>query len=248
MHLELFTDPIANLPAAEFLATEEALLDFCEDHSDHPGFLSFWESPQYAVVLGFGKKLADEVHQDRCRDLGIPILRRTSGGGTVLQGPGCLNYSLVLPIEAPDELNAITATNIFVMQQIHTALAPIVPGQLAIQGYTDLTIDTVKFSGNAQRRKKRTILFHGSFLIDFNLDLIPQTLQEPAQQPEYRRHRPHRDFLRNIQVDRATLIQSFQQAWKATEKCEGSTADEIAERAEKLVSEKYSRDEWNHRF
>jgi lipoate-protein ligase A len=259
MNLELFKPspaspaPLDNhsphLTPAQFLATEEALLDHCEDHPQHPGFLWFWESPQHFVVLGYGKHLAAEVNQTECRARFIPILRRTSGGGTVLQGPGCLNYCLILPIDSREEFHSITATNIFVMQQIHAALSNLsLPGQLAIQGHTDLTLDNLKFSGNAQRRKKRTILFHGSFLIDFHLDLIPQTLQEPAQQPEYRRHRPHTDFLRNLHVDRATLTQSLQQTWQATTQSSPATIHQITHRAEKLAAEKYSLDEWNRRF
>src|SRR5688572_11268887 len=114
-----------HLTPAEFLATEEALLDFCDDnpnHPHHPGFLWFWESPEHFVVLGYGKHLAAEVNEAECQRRSIPILRRATGGGTVLQGPGCLNYTLVLPIEARAELSSISSTNIYIMQQIHTAL------------------------------------------------------------------------------------------------------------------------------
>src|SRR5688572_6131078 len=83
---------------AENLACDEALLDLCE-----AGFadevLRFWESPTHFVVVGYGNKVDSEVEVAACRADGIPILRRCTGGGTVLQGPGCLNYSLVLRIE-----------------------------------------------------------------------------------------------------------------------------------------------------
>ena len=35
----------------------------------------------------------------------VPVLRRSSGGGTVVQGPGCLNYTLVLSKQKHPELN-----------------------------------------------------------------------------------------------------------------------------------------------
>ena len=75
---------------AENLACDEALLEECES-AEHPGFLRFWESPVHFVVLGYGKALEKEVFREECARLEIPILRRCSGGGTVLQGPGCLN-------------------------------------------------------------------------------------------------------------------------------------------------------------
>src|SRR5690606_15006792 len=95
---------------ALLLALEEALLDHCEE-CGHSGFLHFWESPRHFVVLGYSKKVAEEVHSSGCEAAGIPVLRRASGGGTVLQGPGCFNYTLVLPIEADPAFETISTTN-----------------------------------------------------------------------------------------------------------------------------------------
>jgi len=94
----------------ENLACDEALLDACEN-SDAPGFVRFWESPSYFVVLGYGKHLEQEVFKDVCTRENILILRRCSGGGTVLQGPGCFNYTLVLPITSSPELETISGAN-----------------------------------------------------------------------------------------------------------------------------------------
>src|SRR5258708_2951393 len=88
---------------AENLACDEALLDVSENSED-PGFLRFWESPSHFVVLGYGKHLQSEVFREACAEAGIPILRRCSGGGTVLQGPGSFNYTLILPINHAPEL------------------------------------------------------------------------------------------------------------------------------------------------
>src|ERR1051325_5350957 len=65
-----------------------------------PGILRLWEPTRYFVVLGYANRLATEVNAAFCRQNTIPILRRCSGGGTVLQGPGILNYTLVLPADA----------------------------------------------------------------------------------------------------------------------------------------------------
>src|SRR6185503_18456412 len=101
---------------AENLACDEALLDRAES-AGGPAFLRFWESPQPFVVLGYANKVAEEVNVEACRPLGVPILRRCSGGGTVLQGPGCLNYSLVLRSSDTGPQRTITEANRFVMQR-----------------------------------------------------------------------------------------------------------------------------------
>src|ERR1041384_3554800 len=82
---------------AENLACDEALLDACEGGAADE-VLRFWESSTPFVVVGYGNKVAREVNVAACEARGIPILRRCSGGGTVVQGPGCLSYALVLRI------------------------------------------------------------------------------------------------------------------------------------------------------
>src|SRR6516225_6073909 len=106
---------------AENLACDEALLEECEDHGG-PGILRFWQPSQYFVVVGYGNKVAAEVNTEYCEGQGIPVLRRCSGGGTVLQGPGCLNYSLVLPIDLSPMLGGIASTNEFVLTRHPAAL------------------------------------------------------------------------------------------------------------------------------
>ena len=73
--------------AAENLAMDEALLDGCEAGRGGET-LVFWEPREPFVVVGYANHLAREVNVEACRARGIPIFRRCSGGGTVLQMPG----------------------------------------------------------------------------------------------------------------------------------------------------------------
>lgn len=232
---------------AENLAADEALLDECDD-SAHPGFLRFWESPSHFVVLGYGKHLDEEVFRDQCRDLGVPIFRRCSGGGTVLQGPGCLNYALVLPFAHAPELETITGANRFIMEIIRRAAGSLSASPVSVQGHTDLVLQGRKFSGNAQRRKKRCLLFHGSFLLDFDLGLISRTLRLPGLQPEYRSRRTHADFLANFPADRQRVRQALASAWAAHPEANPALAARVRAAAGKLAAEKYSRTDWNEKL
>jgi lipoate---protein ligase len=229
---------------AEHLAADEALLDFCEASDRHPGFVRFWEARSHFVVLGYGKQLEREVYRDECTARNIPILRRCSGGGTVLQGPGCFNYTLILPIASAPELETITGANCFIMQRIRSIVALASLRDIEVCGHTDLVHAGRKFSGNAQRRKRRCLLFHGCFLIDFDLSLITRTLRLPEQQPVYRAAREHHDFIANLTLDRVTLQEQFVRAWGALEALDPvpvlwSTAG--------LVRSKYSTVDWNER-
>jgi lipoate---protein ligase len=231
---------------AEILACDEAMLDLAEA-SDSPGFLRFFESPTHFVVLGYSKHLAAEVHEDQCRALNIPILRRCSGGGTVLQGPGCFNYSLVLPIDSWPDLETITSANRSIMERNRAAFSQLLGEHVEVQGHSDLTLHGLKFSGNAQRRKKRCLLYHGSLLLNFDLALISRVLKEPAQQPEYRSRRPHRDFLTNLSVPQESVRQKLASAWNATVSPATSVLEDLQKQTRSL-SAKYGADDWTRRW
>lgn len=225
---------------AENLACDEALLDEAEAHGG-AGLLRCWESPAHFVVLGHGNKLAAEVKVEACRAAGVPVLRRCSGGGTVLQGPGCLNYALILPCGEAGPLATITGANQFIMARQRDALAALLGRPVTVEGHTDLALDGRKFSGNAQRRKRTHLLFHGCFLLGFNLALIEQLLLPPPRQPEYRRGREHGDFLTRLDVSGEALQGALQRAWGASSSAPDAPCAAIAA----LVAAKYGRDEWN---
>src|ERR1035438_3567117 len=178
----------------ENLACDEALLDLCEAGGSDE-VLRFWGSPQYFVVVGYANKAATEVNLPVCRELGIPVLRRCSGGGTVLQGPGVLNYSLILRIDESGPCHSIPATNQFILERHRDTLAKLIKAPVEWRGQTDLAIGGLKCAGNAQRRRRRFLLFHGSFLLHLDLGLLEKILPLPSHQPDYRLNRSHSDFL-----------------------------------------------------
>src|SRR5258708_1582967 len=114
---------------AENLAGDEALLDWREAEPG-PDILRFWTPDRYFVVVGYANKVAREVDLEACRARQVPILRRCTGGGAVLQGPGCLNYALILNIEQWPGLRSIAQTNCFIMQRQAQALSSL-PGRAA---------------------------------------------------------------------------------------------------------------------
>lgn len=193
----------------ENLAYDDALLH----HPSSKGYLRFWESDTYFVVLGHGNALQKEVNVLECHRKNIPIYRRCSGGGTVIQGPGCLNYALVLPIEAP--FHTISSTTCTILRKQANALRTALP-DVSVKGVSDLCIDTLKFSGNAQRRIKEKLLFHGTFLYNFDLEVIGDLLSHPSIEPDYRQKRTHLDFVRNIPLSKSTIIQSLEKEWETT--------------------------------
>ncbi len=232
-----FNDPASNL------ACDEALLETCEEHSTQ-GVLRFWESPQHFVVLGRSNSAQTEVNLNACQNKGIPILRRCSGGGTVLQGPGCLNYALILDSQLFPWLSSISLTNTTILKYHKNALEPILSQEIGIKGCSDLTLGHLKVSGNAQRRKRRFVLFHGTFLIHLDLNLMAQILATPSREPEYRASRSHLDFVTPIPLSPEQIKKALQRAWKAH-----TPITELPQaKIDELVQIRYSQDSWNHKL
>ncbi len=228
---------------AENLACDEVLLDAAEAGWGDEA-LRFWEPREHFVVVGYANKVATEVNVAACEARGIPVLRRCSGGGTVVQGPGCLNYTLVLRITADGPLHNIGVANQFIMRQNRAALESVEKRPVAVRGHTDLTIGDRKFSGNSQRRRKHFLLFHGTFLLNFDLALVTELLPMPSKQPDYREHRAHTEFLTNLNLPTNEVKAALRQAWKAAAPLKNLPLEKITA----LAAEKYATREWNHKF
>jgi lipoate---protein ligase len=231
-----FADPALNL------ACDEALLNWCETHQKP--VLRFWESPVPFVVLGYANRLAKEADRGACDLAGIPILRRCSGGGTVLQGPGCVSYALVLPQEWVAEVRTIAGANSYIMARNCEAVDLLLNGGVSIAGHTDLVWNGKKFSGNSQRRTRNALLFHGTFLLKFDLSLVEKTLLMPLLQPDYRQQRSHEAFITNVPMTPLALKSALRQAWKVSSKFTENLDGEI----QVLMSEKYGHVQWHEKF
>ena len=240
-HLDLTLDtPAANL------AADEALLDAAEAEESEAadGVLRFYESPVHFIVVGYGNRIAAEVDVAACAADGVPILRRVSGGGTVVLGPGCLAYALVLPVDLDPQLETVTGANRFIMERNRAALAALTGRPVAVQGHTDLAVANLKFSGNAQRRRRRTLLFHGTFLLHFDLACVGRWLRHPSAEPVYRNGRDHSAFVMNLGLSPAAVKTALGRAWEATV----GYGQPIGEAVARLMRDRYSRPEWHARW
>jgi len=246
-----------NFPSpAGNLAADEALLDWCEaGHGDET--LLFWEPREIFVVVGYANKVATEANVAACEKKNIPIFRRCSGGGTVVQMPGGLNYSLILRIAENSPTQNITAANQFIMEKNRAAIEAAFRSQnsaarISVNGHTDLALAThhsspvtfKKFAGNSQRRRKNFLLFHGTLLLDCDLNLISELLLMPSLQPDYRASRPHEEFVTNLNLSAEKIKTALVKEWNANEELKNPPLAEIT----KLAREKYSARAWNFKF
>jgi lipoate-protein ligase A len=180
-----------------------------------------WEAMQPVVVVGRGTSIAEHVVEEACRADAVPVLRRFSGGGAVVLGPGCLNYAVGLSLVSRPQLWHVADSFRAILGELVAALE--LPG-LSLGGGTDLALSGRKVSGNAQRRGQRALIHHGTLLYDFDARLADRYLKEPRRQPGYRAARRHTEFLGNLPLSAEVLRARLGAAWDALGAGDGTYA------------------------
>ncbi|MFL2869663.1 MAG: biotin/lipoate A/B protein ligase family protein [Pirellulaceae bacterium] len=227
-------DPVANV------ALEEALLNEAESKEEPTELLRLWHLDVPMVVIGRSSSFEGEVNENLTSRDEVPVVRRCSGGAAIVCGTGCLMYSVILSYQNHPELQQISHAHDFVLTTVSNAV-----NKLGIesvrQGTSDLTVGTQKISGNSLRCKRKHILYHGTLLCHYDLELVSRYLETAPRQPEYRQQRNHDQFVANLNVDMEALRESLIDTWGATQaRLEIPTA-----MVESLLEDRYRCDQWN---
>ena len=147
------TDPYYNLAFEEYIF---------QTFREEDVFLVWQNAP--CVVAGSGQNLCREVRPALLRRLGIPMLRRVSGGGAVYHDLGNVNYSLITAQTGPTDYEKSLAPVVDALNRIG------VPARM--RGVCDLAIGERKISGSAQRSAGGRLLHHGTLLFSSDLDML----------------------------------------------------------------------------
>lgn len=211
-----------------------------------------WKPP--AISIGYFQSLEEEVDLDVCKKFGIDYVRRITGGGAVFHDKE-LTYSIVIP-----EDHFQIPKNI--LESYGRVCGAIIKGlkQLGINSsyvpINDIVTDGKKISGNAQTRKAKTVLQHGTILMDVDVEKMFSLLKVPNEKI--------RDKLISDVKQRVTSVKyilgeeiSFKKVAEAmrigfeeefnVELNEGSLTEEEREHTNKFEKEHFSTREWNHR-
>jgi lipoate-protein ligase A len=154
-----------------------------------------YEQEKSEVILGRSRPPKQDVYIQRCRTNNIPVMRRLGGGGTVLLTPGVIVISVsgrtALPFHLREHMYAVNTA-------IIRALSALEIKGLGIKGISDIAIGDKKILGSSLYKKKDTVLYQGSLLLNPDLKLFDRYLKHPEKEPDYRQGRLHRDFLTSL--------------------------------------------------
>lgn len=153
------TDPFFNLSAEEYF--------LCEKDED---FFLLWQN-EPCIVIGRNQNAADEINGDYVRTRSLPVVRRMTGGGAVYHDTSNLNFSFIINGEAD---------RVELCRPVIDVLCSI--GVVAeISGRNDITVDGRKVSGTAMCSHGGRSLFHGTLLINSDLDALSEALRADGE-------------------------------------------------------------------
>ena len=148
------------------------------EHAPVPeeSYLLFWRTTP-CLMLGKYQNAAAEIDLDYARRKGIQLVRRYSGGGCIYTDEGGWQFSFI----RRDEGRQIDFRDFIepVVQAIRDLGIP-----AYFTGRNDLQLEGRKFSGNAQYRRKKHVVHHGSLLFDSDLDEMERATTPPRSKLE----------------------------------------------------------------
>lgn len=226
----------------DHLALDEAML-LAADAGDNGEAMRIWELTRHVVVAGRATRVEEEIDTAFCSEHGIEILRRCSGGASVVGGPGCLMYSVVLNMEGRGDLRKIDVAHRYVMHRVLSALRQQI-ADAEFNGTCDLTWNGRKCSGNSLRVARSHLLYHGTLLYDFELPMIGRCLKVAPRQPEYRQGRSHLDFVANAPIDAPRFATDLGLAFQTKRQADASF---LAQQVAELRKNRYDDRRWHFR-
>ena len=168
-----------------------------------------------SIVLGISGKPEVMVYQEKAKTQGIPLIRRFSGGGTVVVDTDTIMMSIIVHGE-----HALPHVERFpkpIMEWCESILSHnmkrLLGEDFRLREH-DFVVGDKKIGGNAQAISGGRWLHHTSFLFDYQ-DTAMALLKHPPKTPTYRQQRDHNDFVTKIKTlcdDREGFVQGIIQS------------------------------------
>ena len=179
------------------MALDEALLHSVAKGDSLP-VLRFYRWQPATVSIGYAQSVITDLDQDVCRQAGLDVVRRSTGGRAVLHDHE-VTYSVIAPLNTDLFGHSVLDCYRVISEILQKTLvqlglpAELVPGRsrgahlnvtkavcFSAPSQYELVIDGRKVAGSAQKRFGQTFLQHGSIPIDMDLELLGKVLKVDA--------------------------------------------------------------------
>ncbi|HOE17088.1 MAG TPA: biotin/lipoate A/B protein ligase family protein [Syntrophorhabdaceae bacterium] len=171
----------SRMTVAENMAIDKVMLT-SRSQGWSPDTLLFLEFTPCALV-GYHQSVELEVEEDYCREHGIEVQRRLTGGGAIYMHEGTLGWAIYADKHAP----GIPADR----GEMYARMCGCVTRGLSRLGVNakfrpknDIEVNGRKISGTGGTELDSAFMFTGSLLIDFDVDTMIRCLKLPIKKLE----------------------------------------------------------------
>lgn len=229
-----------------------------------PNTLRFYRWKPSAVSIGRFQKLENEVNLENCRELGVDVVRRVSGGGTVYHdAEGEVTYSVIAKTEdmgAKDIAEVYSRIYAAISEALRVMGIPADYSPGDAKNCPNLTVNGKKISGSAQANKSGIVLQHGTLLLDVDLPRMFTVLRVPWANSCMQVVNVAKGKITSVQgelghavtpgtaanaIAHGFTVALNMQVVENVQSVEGELTQEERELAQKLYREKYATKEWN---
>ena len=229
------TNPYFNIAAEEYV-----LKEFREDV-----FMLWINEP--SVIIGKHQVAAAEADMLYTYAHDIPVIRRISGGGTVYHDTGNLNYSIIVRGTRGQLVDYKKYTGPVVRSLARKGL------NATLHGKSNLMIEGMKFSGNAEHVYHDRVLHHGTLLFSTDLHVLRSCIRPDHRDYVDRSIRSNDSNITNLSehLPAGTSMREFRDLIIEQIRAEEPDIREYSftnadiDAIRELVQNKYSSPEWN---
>ena len=191
------TDPAFNLALEEYVF---------ESLSKDYNYFILWQNAS-TVVVGRHQNTFNEVDEAFIRENNITVVRRLSGGGAVYHDLGNLNFTFIQDAAGKEPDLGLFCRP--VAQAIRTLGA-----EAEVNGRNDITVNGMKFSGNAQYVKYGRVMHHGTLLFDSQLEVAAKALRPDPEKIKAKGVASVRSRITNLKplLPEETTLEIFREA------------------------------------
>ena len=171
------------------------LKDFEIFNSSKSFDFSVWIPDKLYIVIGRSNTVEESVFIKKAHIDKVKILKRPSGGETVILSPKTLVISVKLTIN-----NSLNTHKYFriINEQIIAVLQKLGIRDLNMKGISDISIGNKKILGSSIYNKSGTIFYHAVLNASESTELIEKYIKHPKREPDYRKGRSHSEFVTSI--------------------------------------------------
>ncbi len=259
--------PFCRRDAFENMAVDEAIFRGNQNGSSPPTIRFYgWYPP--AVSLGYFQKVESEINESFCRENGISLVRRPTGGKAVLHEHE-LTYSLTAREDHPPFHPGVLGTYLMISDCLVAGLEKLgIPAEVAAEGRTvgdpglkphcfsfpsryEILVRGRKICGSAQVRAKGAFLQHGSLLLRFDSHKALAVISDAGDDVQEERLKASVTAIADHGVPwlepehlAQMMAASFEKVLRI--KCfEGELTPEEDALKDSLIRDKYGTDLWN---